>query len=371
MPFGRATSLHTTSTRRLVTSSAAVFVFAAAGCAEPCVDDGLGQDFCPGVNSNSNSASGTDSMGDGSSADDEGGDMDGDSCPVLDRLLTPQVPTIQFLVDRSGSMNDDFGGPTRWDALNDTLIGGNGAIISSLQSEIRFGMSLYTGDGMTCPQLVEVGAQLDASDEIQTLLANNGPASETPTGESFVMAAATLEADDWEGDKFIVLATDGAPDTCAVPNPMAGTPEEAAAQQAVVDAVSDAFDKGIRTFVISVGPDVADAHLQAVANAGAGVAAGEPDAPFYKALGQQALTDAFDEIIEGVRECKLDLSEPLKADLASSCTVTVNDSAVPYDDPNGWTLDGDTVVLLQGSACTQIQEGVVSIEMSCSCEVTQ
>lgn len=343
-----------------------------AACAEPCVDDGLGQDFCPGVNSGGNSASGTDDDDGASTADDgETGGNDGDTCPILDVLLTPQVPTIQFVVDQSGSMGQDFGGVTRWEALTDTLVGNPNAIVTSLQSDIRFGMSLYTGTTATCPSITETGAQLDAADEITTLLADNPPASETPTGESFAMAAATVEADTWDGDKFIVLATDGEPDTCAVPNPMDGSPEADAARQAVVDAVADAYAKGIQTFVISVGEAIADTHLQAVANAGQGVQAGEPDAPFYKALGQQALTDAFDDIISGVRECKLDLSDPLQADLAASCTVTVNDNAIPYDDPNGWSLDGDSTIELMGSACTQIQEGVVNIEMACSCEVTQ
>ncbi len=353
-----------------LTSLALPVALSLGACAEPCVDDGLGQDFCPGVNSGGNSASGTD--GNDTNGDDgETGGNDGDTCPILDVLLTPQVPTIQFVVDQSGSMNQDFGGVTRWTALTDTLVGNQDSIVSTLQSDIRFGMSLYTGDDTTCPSITEINAQLDAADEIATLLADNPPASETPTGESFAMAAATVQADTWDGDKFIVLATDGEPDTCAVPNPMAGTPEADAARQAVVDAVADAYAQGIQTFVISVGDAIADAHLQAVANAGQGVQAGEPDAPFYKALGQQALTDAFDDIISGVRECKLDLSEPLKAELAASCTVTVNDDAIPYDDPNGWSLDGDSTIELSGSACTQIQEGVVNIEMACSCEVTQ
>jgi len=339
------------------------------GCAEPCVDDGLGQEFCPGVNTGGNSGTGD---GDAGTNDDDGetGGNDGDTCPILDVLLTPQVPTIQFVVDQSGSMNQDFGGVTRWEALTDTLVGSQDAIIASLQSDIRFGMTLYTGDMMTCPSITEINAQLDATDEIAALLANNPPAGETPTGESFAMAAATVQADTWDGDKFIVLATDGEPDTCAIPNPMDG-PEADMARQAVVDAVSDAFDQGIRTYVISVGDAIADAHLQAVANAGQGVQAGEPDADFYKALGQQALTDAFDDIISGVRECKLDLSEPLQSNLASSCTVTVNDNAIPFNDPNGWMLDGEMTIELTGTACSQIQEGVVSIEMTCSCEVTQ
>ena len=338
-----------------------------SACADECVDDGIGQKFCPGINTETAGEEQGETASETQSTADEG--MDGSNCPALDVLLTPQTPTMQIVVDQSGSMQEDFGGMTRWETVTQTLVGGPMSVVGSLQSEIRFGVSLYTGQDMSCPEIQEIGAQLDAQDEISALFAANGPSQETPTGEAFSIIAAGVDADPWPGDKFIVLATDGEPDTCAVPNPDPGTPEAQAARDAVVDAVDAAYQAGIRTYVISVGDDVATTHLQAVANAGAGVAAGEPDATFYQALDEQSLVDAFEDIVAGVRECKLDLDMPLTTELAPSCTVTVNDQPVPYDDPNGWQLDGQLAIELTGAACLQIQEGVVSIEMTCSCEV--
>ena len=343
-------------------------IFLASGCADECVDDGVGQQFCPGVNTETGEASET-SADATASEGEEGMEAEGTGCPTLDVILTPTVPTMQILVDQSGSMTTDFGGTPRWDAVIDSLVGSNNSVVASLQSDIRFGLSLYTGDAMTCPAIQEIPAQLDARDEIQTLFAANAPANETPTGESFAMVAAGVAADPWPGDKFIILATDGEPDTCAVPNPDPGSPEETEARDAVVTAVSDAYDEGIRTFVISVGDQIAGTHLQAVANAGAGVQSGDPDATYYQALDQQALVDAFNDIIAGVRDCTLALDTPLTMELAPSCTVSINDSDVPYEDPNGWNLVDETTIELVGNSCTQIQEGVVIIEMRCTCEV--
>ena len=63
------------------------------------------------------------------------------------------------------------------------------------------------------------------------------------------------------GPKYIVLATDGEPDTCAVPNPSNGQPE-------AIAAAPSSFAKGIPLFYISVGTDVSATLAQAMANAG-------------------------------------------------------------------------------------------------------
>ena len=161
-----------------------------------------------------------------------------------------------------------------------------------------------------------------------------------------------------------MLATDGEPDTCLEPNPQNG-------QEEAVAAAEQAFAMGIKTSIISVGADVSAAHLQDMANAGAGVQAGDPDAPYYQALDQQSLLDAFNEIINGDRSCQIALMDAVKPALAGECTVMVNMSEVPYDDPNGWQLNDPNEIELVGSACDSIQDGDVSVEMVCDCEALE
>lgn len=360
-------------TKRCASGAGALVIGAlvtSGGCADPCNDDGLDQKHCPEEGASGDtggSGAGDGGTGTGTGPDDTPGTGSGgaEECPDLDVVLTPQTPTIQLVVDQSGSMDEDFGGVTKWDAVRDTLVDPSDGIVARLQSEIRFGLSRYSS-GMECPEVREMLPQLDAADEI-ALEMMDMPGGQTPTGESFEVILDTFLMDTWDGDHFIVLATDGEPDICGLPEPM--TDEEIdMVRGRAVSAVEAAFAEGIQTFVISVGDAVAEEHLQDLANAGIGNGPGDPDAPFYQALDQQALVDAFDEIISGLRECTLILDKPLKPELAPSCDVTINDSSIPYDDPDGWQLDGDMAIELQGAACTAIQEGIVVIGMTCTCE---
>lgn len=350
------------------------------GCASPCFDDGLAQGGCPSEDTETATDTETDGpatmsateSAEGTGSGDEtigSGGGSGYDCPDFEEVLLPQTPTFQLVIDRSGSMDDDFGGVSRWDATKDTLIDPQDGVVTQLQSQIRFGVALYSNpmDQMMCPSIDTLAPQLDAADEITTLLDASMPGGDTPTGESLEIITADLLNDDWPGEKIIVLTTDGEPDTCDLREPE--TDEEvAAARGAAVDAVSGAFTNGVRTFVISVGDQIAEDHLQQLANAGQGVADGDPDAEFYVANDTDALLSAFESIIAGIRSCSFDLAEPLAAEQAPGCEVSVNETAVPYDDPNGWTQSGDMQISLQGDACSEIQQGVVVVKLNCGCE---
>ena len=350
------------------------------GCASPCFDDGLAQGGCPSAETDTDAtatATNTDTDSDSDSAEgtasaDEtagsggGGGLD---CPDFEEILLPQTPTFQLVIDRSGSMDEDFGGLSRWEATEETLIAPGDGVVTQLQSQIRFGVALYSNpiDANTCPSIDTLAPQLDAADEIKTLLDASSPAGDTPTGESMDLIIQDLLADDWPGEKIIVLTTDGEPDTCEERQPE--TDEEIAqARGSAVDAVRGAFDQGIRTFVISVGDEVGEDHLRELANAGQGVADGDPDAEFYVANDTGSLLGAFESIIAGIRSCTFDLADPLSDQQAPGCEVTVNDTPVPYDAPDGWTQSGPMQIELQGEACAQIQQGVVIVELNCGCE---
>ena len=105
-----------------------------------------------------------------------------------------------------------------------------------------------------------------------------------------------------------------------------------------------------------------------MANAGVGTPSGDPDATYYQALDQDSLTAAFEEILANVRECTLALEMPIVPGEESECTLTINDTNIPLDDPDGWELSDADHIELMGVACDSIQSGAVSIELECSCE---
>lgn len=353
------------ASRPLLLLSTLALPLLSIGCAVPCLDDGIGQKFCPPTTDEAAEQDGTaDNTLDGTvdaTAEAEAGETE--TCSVFDVILIPQIPTVVLLVDQSGSMTAEFGSSDRWTTVYDVLVGADG-VVPQYQAGVRFGISLYTSidgntTGMECPILTEVAPDINNLTPIQTLLDANGPAGETPTGESLDVVAVDLAAASFSGQKFIVLATDGEPDTCAVPNPQNGQPESVA-------AATNAFDLGIQTFIISVGDEVSSGHLQDMANAGRGVQMGEPDAPFYQALDELALQDAFADILAGVRSCKLTLMDPLTDQQAAGCSVLVNGSAVPYEGTDGWVLDAGDVEL-QGAACDALQSQTSSVSMECPC----
>ena len=158
--------------------SLTISTLAIAGCALPCLDDGLGQKYCPP----DEAADQADQTSDELDATAEANETS--SCSLFDVVLIPQTPTVVLLVDQSGSMETEFGSGTRWTTVYDVLVG-QGGVVPQYEAGIRFGISLYTSidgntTGMECPILTEVAPALDNLAPIQTLLDANGPSGETP-----------------------------------------------------------------------------------------------------------------------------------------------------------------------------------------------
>lgn len=323
----------------------------------------------------------------GQGGDNGTGGGNGDACASVDLTLDTVTPTVVLLIDQSGSMEDADLEPglDRWQALKDALRASDGPV-ATLENKVRFGMVFYSNDLQLdeppeegiCPDLDRGGddnlLMPPAFGRFQAFSDYFGPLGtyrNTPTAESFERVAAELAAFDEPGPKFIVLATDGDPDRCENnreydPNPQTGG---ALSRQMVVDAVSAAYAQGITTYVISVGDDVAQTHLNDVANVGQGYPVDDPTDRFYLVTTQDALTNAFQTIIDGVRNCTLTLDGEIDPDLAGRGEVLLDGEPIPMDDDNGWKIvDGQTIELT-GSACETIKSGEHSLSARFPCEV--
>ena len=286
----------------------------------------------------------------------------------MEVALTDVIPTVLLLVDRSGTMTADFGNTNRWDAVFDTLMNPTTGLVQGLQQEIRFGLSLYTSDdgftnGGTCPIIAQVPPAIGNYDEIFALYQPLEPIEDTPTAASLAVAQGTLAGVDEPGPKIIVLATDGNPDTCTVPDP--DTLPQARADS--VAAAQAAHTAGIDMFVISVGNEVSEAHLQDMANAGVGLPIGGPKlAPFFVALEPDSLVAAFDTIIGGVRSCTFALDGEVNVSQADEGTVTLDGDVLDFG--TEWQLVDSSTLELIGPACDIILAGgdhTVEAEFEC------
>ena len=288
-----------------------------------------------------------------------GGDED---CASVQVELTDTVPTVMLLVDRSGTMDYDFGPTSRWWAVYDTLFDDNIGVVKRLEQEVRFGMALYTADNGVCPIIEQMAPAMGNFQPLRDLYAAYDPVDETPTAVSIDAMVSTLTGIQETGPKIIVVATDGEPDTCAVPDPD-GLPE---ARSAAVGAAQRAHQAGIDLYIISVGDQIAQSHLQDMANAGVGKTLGGPDnAPYYQAFNADALVGAFDTIIGGVRSCTFAIEGRVDPAQAEYGTVTLDGSELAFG--TEWHLTDESTLELLGEACTTVMNGDHTVQAEFTC----
>jgi hypothetical protein len=274
-------------------------------------------------------------------------------CPSVHFSPTKTTPSIELLLDRSGSMGMNDISPTRYDALHTALTGAMGAITQA-QGEAYFGAALFSGDESPCPPNAALDGKsvpraLNNQAAIDGLISANSPGGSTPTADWVTAVAADFAANPPPSGSppIILLATDGEPNACGNGNDNGRS----------VAATMAAYTNGIRLFIIGLqsnGAPLNPQFLQDMANAGAGVAAGQPNAPYYTANDPASLVSAFNTIINGVLSCDLQLSGSIDPSQAMSGQVTLNGMTLTYG--TDWTLDpnGMTIHII-GSACDTLK----------------
>jgi hypothetical protein len=331
------------------------------------------------------------------------------------------VPTVLMLVDNSSSMFEPR--ETLWDALYQALMSDTGPV-KGLQSQIRFGFASYKGflgtseEDPACAEIESVAPALDNYAAIDTLYTDlgtqwtgNGQAWETPTGHAIGRVLGDLSAlqTDPPGPKYILLVTDGNPNTCQVPNPQCG-------QDFTVKAVQDAYAAGVGTIPFGLGDIVAqpndgcphsarcgELHLQDIANAGAGLPVEAPppelvyeqcndkigkmligaysatspvaeNAKYFTASTPETLATELTALLSSVVSCTIDMDVIVTGNPMNS-QVLLNGNPIVYGDTaGGWILEANKYqVTLQGTACTtlQIPGSEVDIKFFCDPETME
>jgi len=352
-------------------------------------------------------------------------------CQHLSALATPQVPTVELVVDTSSSMFQTAD-PTAWSVLYAALDGAGG-VVAGLQDQINFGFTSYKGlmgsseVDPACAEMTTVEPGLmnfSAIDAVYKKLGADAmgvawtlqhppPKWETPTNYAIAYAVEKLKAYDPmpPGPKYILLVTDGNPNTCMHTDPQCG-------QDLAIKAAQDAHAAGIGLFILGVGDIVTDPnngcppsarcgleHLQDMANAGVGAAVapapgcedpagpdcqyrysgcnpnntllatytaaapavGEPFAVDTGAADAPAkLKTALTELLMHAVSCTFEMDVTVTGDPMLG-VVTLDGAPVTYSAPDGWALDADAYhVTLQGGACETYQAGAtVSIDFPC------
>jgi hypothetical protein len=324
----------------------------------------------------------------------------GDYCGQTFLRELDRPPNLYFVIDRSGSMGEPFE-----ETITNKYRAARSAITNVLQSighRIRYGAAIFPSN--SAPDACSPGQQVFPTvrgDPVECAIQGiRGPilddfvgrlSAVTPTGAT--PTAATLESllpmlSALEGDTYVVLVTDGAPNCnleggcsaaectlniemvsvdgrvcdetyncCDPENTAAGFGAYCTDGAASERAVSALADAGIMTYVIGLpGAEAYAALLDRLAVAGGTARGGDSD--YYSVADADALEQALLDIGTGIAiSCSIDLESPPED--PARVNVYFDGTVVPGDESDGWVWDGERRIEVRGAACDELRSGEI------------
>lgn len=304
-------------------------------------------------------------------------------CARQDISFTRVTPTVWLVLDGSGSMVEQLGDRTRWDALREALMDPMTGVVKQLEHDVHWGMVIYDGPGgapqaplpdggvvmfgeaaTSCPRVVSVEPKADNFTDINAVYPAIPLGGSTPTDKAIEAVVAHLPAngnmqvlDGKSNPTIVVLATDGAPnDLCGGGG---GPPGGgflggfgglgADVRPKVIEAVNKLAAAEVKTYVISLagGDQNLTQHLTDVA------AAGKTGKPPFIPMNKDQLLQTFRDIIGPGAACDVVLNGKVKEGSECKGKISINGKELPCNDPNGWKLKDASTVSIQGTACEQ------------------
>jgi hypothetical protein len=325
---------------------------------------------------------------------------EGGVCACVDQPLLGDPPNLYFVLDRSGSMQEDG----KWPTIITVL----GSLVVALGPRANVGAAVFPDPhSNNCAPGIEV-APLRRGDapagtagptatalltELGSLSANGG----TPTAATLQALAPALAK--LSGKTYVILATDGGPNcnaaaNCDVANCQLNIESTSSActpggtinccadsnygsslscldSDPTIAAVTAIAKSGIPVYVVGVpGSAPYAALLDELASAGGTARSTEPLYYAVNTTDRSALTAAIFGIAATITgTCTLTLNDtPPEPD---DINVFLDESVLPQAGPDGWTLDGKTVTIL-GRSCQEIQTGaILDVRVVAGCPTRQ
>jgi len=315
-----------------------------------------------------------------------------------------QKPTTLYVVlDRSGSMLEDDGGPlSRWAVTTLALLHIKTGVLRRLGARVAVGLAMFPNTG-TGGDGCSPGSQFLAPtlgspatyDQLAKLMNSAAPVrGATPTSATLVALAPKIKA--LPKPAFVLLATDGAPNCgtapCGVDRCTYNIESQPLGDGRVCDAtvnccddtkvsggmgwaacidadatraaVADLAAAGVKTFIFGApgsGPYAAD--LDELARVGGtartDVAPGQPVYYAATATTQEAFTTALSAVAAKVIDTCIITLENVPADPGIT-NVLLDGALVPQDAVDGWTWTSDGKVELRGATCARVNAGEIA-----------
>jgi hypothetical protein len=313
--------------------------------------------------------------------------------------LQPANPSVMFVLDASGSMNQTFSvnGSTRWQVLESSLA----AALPSVDQTMSIGAVVFPDVAQQSPQdcagpsSVNLSPAIGNVDALLSLINSIAPLGGTPTADAITTAAqGLLSIRAASTARAIILATDGGPncntgldpDTCTCANPFPETqcgdpnvprnqldPELCLDDTRTLSRITSFASQGLPTYVIGIhdpGDTEDEPVLNEMADAGGRPLSGTDH--YYSATSQTDLENAFVSIRNQIGTCTYLTSSVPNG--AGSISVTVNGVTIPFD-PSGkqgwkWGDEANGEIIFVGQACTNLgasDGGTQKIDANVAC----
>ncbi len=317
---------------------------------------------------------------------------DGSACDCVDVPLFVDPPTIYFVLDRSGSMEAG----NKWLQVRTVV----SQIVRSLGPRASFGAAIYPSDTSQCAPGREVMAVRAGDPPSSTA---DGPTTKailaatrvvpnggTPTSASLNAIRPGLQS--LPGKKFVILATDGAPNcnpeaTCSFRDcqvniegiedcnlidpknccePPIGVRGNCNDRAATVGAIEALAQGQIPTYVVGLpGTEAYASLLDDMAIAGKTAQTGSPKYFAVGAASEASMLTALKKVAAKITgTCVFDLKEEPNPALVN---VYLDDQKLVFEPVHGWTIEGKTIKLL-GASCQKVQSGdVLNVRIISGC----
>ena len=300
---------------------------------------------------------------------------DSSVCEAVQVVAEREVANVMVMLDRSGSMYSPGGFfASEVDKWTPAINAVKGAINARSQS-IAFGLMKFgTGEGCD-PGQVNVMPEIGVMGAVTASL--EGTPSEvtggmTPTAESLAAAGEAIST--LEGEKYILLVTDGAPNCndeaglggeCKCPGGFCDYWEECLDDNRTVRTIEELAVNDVKTFVIGYDTGGLTDVLNRMA-----VAGNTGTSQYIAVSDQQTLSDALASLTSQVASCSYEL-ESVPSDIRY-VSVQLGGGQIDHESVStngGWRLDGNTVEILGGD-CEHLQaQDRAKIDITVECEL--
>jgi len=287
------------------------------------------------------------------------------NCAAVNQGAMPLPPDILIIQDRSGSMDwsadascmRNCGANSRWSQVTAAL----NQVVTTTDTTVNWGLKFFGSSTSSCnvtatPE-VAIGPMDGAA--IMTAIGRTTTGSPTPTRLGVNAGAAYMATLTDNNPKYLLLATDGLP-TCDPNQPtMMNADDSAGAEQ----AVTDAFNMGLPTFVIGIGDTMGTATLNQMAMNGGMPQAGAATS-FYQVTDTASLVTALQTILGKVASCQFNIgAAPNNMTSVDFIDVFGDGAPIPRDmtHTDGWdyTNDAHTAIQVYGPRCDMVTAGTI------------